>query len=59
MRAEVEGATPMRGECGTASDSKQPWDGACCLRATRHPKSDIEADANAASEFDDGEVSAE
>ena len=59
MRADVEGAAPIRSECSAASNSKQPWDGACCVRTTRHPKSDIEADANATSELEDAEVSAE
>ncbi len=55
----MEGAAPMRSECGAASNSKQPWDGACCVRTTRHPKCDMEADANATSELEDAEVSAE
>ena len=59
MRGEVEGAAQMRGVCGAASNSKQPWGGACCVHTTRHPKSDIEVDANAASELEDAKVNAE
>jgi hypothetical protein len=59
MRAEVEGAAPMRGVCGAASNSKQPLHGACCVHATRHPKADIEVDANAASSLEDAKVNAE